>query len=133
MRNPNLGMVDLKMLGVWLTFNNVAGYFALCFIHWFNRRRYCTSLVNLEKYTLSERFQLQENIRAASGIRRVSVIKFLFNIFIAAFIYTAEFYTSDFSKNLTYSILNHSINLYAFAFLFIGFKTNSKMYPDFLR
>uniref|UniRef100_A0A914YC44 Uncharacterized protein n=1 Tax=Panagrolaimus superbus TaxID=310955 RepID=A0A914YC44_9BILA len=87
--------IDLAIFGTVIIILNVIGYLMFTCLEWFNLRKYRTSLAHRKRYTLSERFQLQENIRTAHLMKHVAGVVVFLDILVGSAMIISRFYEFD--------------------------------------
>lgn len=119
-----LDFLTIQMAGICVLFLNIGGYAILLFLHYFNKKRYRSSLYNVDKYTLSERYQLQENIKSAVLMQRVALFIFCMNLTIGIAFTVSYYFQGYVFHRSCYVVFNLTISLYAYVFPLVGITSN---------
>uniref|UniRef100_A0AC34Q419 Uncharacterized protein n=1 Tax=Panagrolaimus sp. JU765 TaxID=591449 RepID=A0AC34Q419_9BILA len=96
---------------------------AFFFIDWINRRFYKESKKHAKKYSLTEQYQLSENIRSASMFKRMAIFIMFGNFICLMFSVLVRILTTIFMKKLLYALLQNAIVFFACGFTFVAFTT----------
>uniref|UniRef100_A0AC35GVF8 Gustatory receptor n=1 Tax=Panagrolaimus sp. PS1159 TaxID=55785 RepID=A0AC35GVF8_9BILA len=125
--------IDLAIFGTVIILLNIIGYFMFTGLEWFNERRYRTSLMHRKKYTLSERFQLQENIRTAHLMKSVAGVFVFLNILVGISMIISSVYIDEFAKRISYVVFNFALSFTGYTFPLLGMGKNRMWSQIFLR
>uniref|UniRef100_A0A914YY06 Uncharacterized protein n=1 Tax=Panagrolaimus superbus TaxID=310955 RepID=A0A914YY06_9BILA len=126
-----LDRITVVAIGIFIIATNIIVCILLWILEKFNEKRYRTSLTNPSHYSLSERFQLNENIKTAKIIRRVAEVVNVLNIFLGIFIGISHFYEIEVIRKYAYLILHLFISFYGYTFAIVGMTANPIWYRKF--
>uniref|UniRef100_A0A914YTB5 Uncharacterized protein n=1 Tax=Panagrolaimus superbus TaxID=310955 RepID=A0A914YTB5_9BILA len=118
-------LVSTFLCGILTSVAVCSGYSILIFLEWFNKRRYKASLSDLTTYTLSERFQLQENIRTALLLRRIVKILSGGFLFIGGCTIALYYYSDNFIEKCVMIMLNCLMCFCSYTFPLFGVASNT--------
>uniref|UniRef100_A0AC35FR84 Uncharacterized protein n=1 Tax=Panagrolaimus sp. PS1159 TaxID=55785 RepID=A0AC35FR84_9BILA len=118
-------ILDTFICGILILSASILGYLVLNFLEWFNKKRYKASLLCSTNYTLSERFQLQENIRTALLLKKIVMILSGGFLFIGGCIIASYFYNGDLVVRCTIIFLNYLFCFCSYTFPLFGVSTNT--------
>ena len=110
-----------------MLFVNLSCYLIFAVLEWYNKKRYSLSLTNTNKYTLSERFQLQENIRTALLVKNFAIVLLLLNSAVGANFIASNYFVREDLKMISYFAFNYFFIFYGYIFAIVwnfrrGFK-----------
>uniref|UniRef100_A0AC35GS98 Gustatory receptor n=1 Tax=Panagrolaimus sp. PS1159 TaxID=55785 RepID=A0AC35GS98_9BILA len=106
--------------------------FIFFYTDYINHKRYNHSLIYGNTYTLSERYQLCENIRTSSLMKRCAIVCVIFVCLSATFL-ALQYISKDIRSKLIYKILfKLCASSYAITFIANAFKTNEIWKEKFL-
>ena len=116
--------MSIEVCGIGVLIANIGGYIVLVFLDYFNKKRHRIALYNISRYTLSERFQIQENIRAALLMKRVTIAIVILNLLIGTAFLLSYFFNGYVFRRSCYCFFNLAIVLYSYIFALIGITSN---------
>uniref|UniRef100_A0AC34FCI2 Uncharacterized protein n=1 Tax=Panagrolaimus sp. ES5 TaxID=591445 RepID=A0AC34FCI2_9BILA len=124
-------IISTFLCGILTSLAVIFGYSILIFLEWFNKKRYKASLSDLTTYTLSERFQLQENIRTALLLRKIVKILSGGFLFIGGCTIALYYYSDNFIERLVMIMLNCLLCFCSYTFPLFGVSSNTVTYHTF--
>ena len=115
----------------------VFGTIFICVYLWwlerFNRRCYRTSLQNPQRYSLSERFQIQENIKTTRIINSVASMVLILNFLIASLVLAAQFFETEIFQKFAYNFFHIGITIYGYCLALAAIAANPLWFHNFRR
>ena len=112
---------------------NILSCIYLWWLERLNEKRHRNSLYNPNRYSLSERFQLNENIKTAFIIRRVIFLIVILNILIGALIPYSFWSLTELSKKCAYYCFQIVFNFYRYSVPIVGMTANRLWITKFKR
>ena len=127
------GYITLVMVATFMILGTVFVCIVLWWLERWNRRCYRTSIMNPKRYSLSERYQIQENIKTTRIVNRVAAMVFMLNIFIGSVIFAAFYFETELLRRFAYNFFHIFVTFYGYSVAIGGMWASPLWFHNFTK